>query len=64
MPVLDGAEMTRRLKTKYPDLPVVLITGSVIVPEAELEGAGFDAVIHKPFELRTIARAIDRLFPL
>ena len=63
MPVLDGAEMTRRLKTRYPDLPVVLITGSVILTEAELEGPGFDTVIHKPFELQTIAKAIDRLFP-
>lgn len=63
MPVLDGAEMTRRVKARYPDLPVVLITGSVVVTDVELERAGFDAVIHKPFELQTIAEAIDRIFP-
>jgi CheY-like chemotaxis protein len=63
MPVMDGAEMTERLKTRHPNLPVVLITGSVVVTDSEVERAGFDAVVQKPFELTTIAASIARFFP-
>jgi len=63
MPKMDGAEMSKRVKVKYSNLPVILITGSVLVTEYELESAGFDAVVHKPFELTTIAKSIRRFFP-
>lgn len=63
MPQMDGAEMTRRLKAEYPNLPVVLITGSVVWTDSELESAGFDAVVFKPFELTTIANSIRSFFP-
>jgi len=63
MPKLNGAEMTKRIKTQYPHLPVVLVTGSVTLTDAEFESAGFDAVVHKPFELKTIADIIHRFHP-
>jgi len=63
MPKMDGAEMTKRIKARYQDLPVVLVTGSVVVTDSELESAGFDAVVQKPFELKTIADSIARFFP-
>ncbi len=63
MPVMDGVEMTRRIKTGNPNLPVVLITGSVVLTDSEVERAGFDAVVSKPFELKTIAKNIARFFP-
>ena len=63
MPKMDGAEMTKRVKETYSNLPVILITGSVLVTDFELESAGFDAVVHKPFELTTIAKSIERFFP-
>jgi len=63
MPKMDGAEMTKRIKARYQDLPVVLVTGSVVVTDSELESAGFDAVVQKPFELKTIADSIVRFFP-
>jgi CheY-like chemotaxis protein len=62
MPVMDGVEMAKRIKAKYPNLPVVLITGSVIVADAALELGGFDAVVQKPFELKAIEESIDRFF--
>ena len=63
LPKLNGVEMTERIKTEYPNVPVVLITGSVMVQHTEFESAGFDAVIHKPFEFQTIVDTIDRFFP-
>ena len=63
MPVMDGVEMAKRIKAEYPDLPVVLITGSVAVSGLDIECANFDAVMQKPFELKAIAESIDRFFP-
>jgi CheY-like chemotaxis protein len=60
---MDGAEMTKRIKARYLDLPVVLVTGSVVVTDSELKSAGFDAVVHKPFELKIIADSIARFYP-
>jgi CheY-like chemotaxis protein len=63
MPIMDGVEMAKRIKAKHPNLPVVLITGSVGVEDSELELGGFDAVVQKPFELKAIGESIDRFFP-
>lgn len=63
MPKMDGAQMTKRIKARYQDLPVVLVTGSVVVTDFELESAGFDAVVRKPFELKVIADCITRFYP-
>jgi CheY-like chemotaxis protein len=63
MPVMDGVELLNRLKEFHPPIPVVLITGSVVGEDAELESAGFDSVVIKPFELKTIATCIQQFFP-
>jgi two-component system NtrC family response regulator len=60
MPVMDGEEMAGKIKTIFPNLPVVLVSGSVLPSEAELRAAGFDAVVHKPFEIKMIAECIER----
>ena len=41
MPIMDGLEMTKIIKAKYPKLPVVLITGSVVVTDSELQRGSF-----------------------
>ena len=63
MPRMDGLEMTEQIKAEYPSLPVVLITGSVVLTDSDIERAGFDAVVQKPFELSAIADSIERFFP-
>ena len=63
MPVMDGVQMAKRIKAEHPNLPVILITGSVGVTDSELDLGGFDAVVQKPFELKAIAESIDRFFP-
>ena len=38
-------------------------TFSVVMTDSALESAGFDAVVHKPFELKIIADSIARFYP-
>ena len=63
MPVMNGAEVLRALKDLRPTIPVVLITGSIVEEELGAERTGFDAVVSKPFELKTIAACIQQFFP-
>jgi len=63
MPVMDGAEMLKGLKDLRPTIPVVLITGSIVEEDLGSERTGFDAVVSKPFELKTIAACIHQFFP-
>ena len=63
MPKMNGAVLWFCLLARYQDLPVVLVTGSVVVTDSELESAGFDAVVHKPFELKIIADSIAHFYP-
>ena len=63
MPVMDGVAMVERIKAQNPNLPVVLITGSVGVTDSDLKRARFDAMVHKPFELKSITECIERFFP-
>ena len=63
MPNMDGVEMAKAIKIKHPNMPVILITGSVGVTDSELKFGGFDAVVQKPFELMAIAENISLFFP-
>jgi CheY-like chemotaxis protein len=63
MPVMDGVAMLRAIKELRSTMPVVLITGSIMEEELGSERAGFDAVVSKPFELKTIAACIQQFFP-
>jgi len=63
MPNMDGVEMAKAMKLKHPNMPVVLITGSVGATDFELKFGGFDAVVQKPFELIAIGRNIALFFP-
>jgi len=64
MPRMDGAETFRRLKERYPDVPVILVSG---YDEQEatrtLAGTGLAGFLHKPFGrtalLESIRRALD-----
>ena len=38
-------------------------TSLVVMTDSELESAGFDSVVHKPFELKIIADSIARFHP-
>jgi len=59
---LDGIEFCRRVASSHPDLPVIVITafGSMDSAIAALRAGAVD-FIPKPFELETLAAAIERV---
>ena len=59
MPVLNGAELCRRLKTRagLPVIPVILM--SAAGPGAA-DGTGADAFIAKPFDLSEMEALVER----
>jgi response regulator RpfG family c-di-GMP phosphodiesterase len=62
MPGMDGIELTGKLKSepRTKDIPVVLLTGSV-GEETDLETAGADAVMRKPFGPLELLSLVERL---
>jgi ribonuclease P protein subunit RPR2 len=62
MPGMDGTEFCRRLKAdeRYSDIPVILLTGSG-GDDSDLEGAGADAVMRKPFGPLELLSLVERL---
>lgn len=64
MPVMDGFEVTRRLKSEFHTchIPIVLLTAHSS-PEHQLEGieSGADAYITKPFSLKYLVKRVMKL---
>jgi PAS domain S-box-containing protein len=60
MPGLSGLELAQRLRKERPDLPVVLMTGQVEVPDDDLERAG-SVLVRKPVSLRRLNEVICAL---
>lgn len=59
MPGVNGWAVVRAVKTRHPDMPVVLITGwSIDVVEAAREHALVDLVLPKPFDRRSLTAAV------
>jgi DNA-binding NtrC family response regulator len=62
MPALTGPQFAVACQHLRPDLPVLLVTGWLEVPEAEHAPApGPLAVLHKPFSLQELDRALWHL---
>jgi CheY-like chemotaxis protein len=65
MPVMDGWELGRRLRERWPNLPLLYISGY----DAELSAATRrtgprQALLRKPFELDDLIREVGRLLEL
>ena len=60
MPGMDGIALTKEVKQRHPDLPVVLITGFLPDCEAGLQADGF---LRKPFRVENIIRLLESLIP-
>ncbi len=63
MPVLDGHEATRRIRTtlELTQLPIIALTAGALVSERQrATAAGMDDFITKPFEVRSLVRTIRR----
>lgn len=62
MPVLNSAELCRRLKARTGAQPILGILMSAAGPRAA-DGTGADAFIAKPFDLDEIEALVDRWSP-
>lgn len=65
MPGIDGQEVLKRIKGKYPNMKVVIMTGYSLkdkITQCLQEGAA--TCIYKPFTLDEIEKVVQDLFPL
>lgn len=61
MPGMDGIEVLRRIRTRLPHLPVIILTGWASDTQIdEARRLGVTDVISKPVALRNLTRALAR----
>ena len=69
MPELDGFEATRRIReferrTDRPRTPIIAVTAHVVGGAAEAwREAGVDAILHKPFTLKSLSERLASIAP-
>ena len=61
MPQISGMGLISIIKKKFPDIPVIAITGWGEYPEAFATESQADKVLSKPFELSELDKAINEL---
>jgi len=62
MPVKNGIDFMHEIKSKYPDLPVVIITGYPLAyPPKIASTEGADGYIAKPFRINQIEKILIKL---
>lgn len=61
MPGTNGAQLISQARAKWPDMPIVAITGSFLVDSAGARSVGADAVVAKPFRPSQLKEVIERL---
>ena len=64
MPTLPGAEVLEAVKTRHPEVPVIVLTAELgAVPRSEANALGADAFLTKPFSPLELLDSIERLLP-
>ncbi|MFN3422742.1 MAG: response regulator, partial [Armatimonadota bacterium] len=54
MPVMNGIELAKRVREKFPNLPIVLMTGwGDFIPHQEIQELGIFTVLQKPIAMQT-----------
>jgi CheY-like chemotaxis protein len=65
MPVMDGLELARRLRERWPGLPVLYISGyDVELSSGSRRGGIRQSLLRKPFDLDELLREVTRLLGL
>ena len=57
MPEMDGRTLLTHLRDKYPDLPVLGLSGMVEIDE--IENFGFDGFVEKPIQLEAFRKLVE-----
>lgn len=61
MPVMDGFEATKVIKSKHPSLPVIALTANVFdIDRQNAEAAGCDDFVAKPINREKFLATIER----
>lgn len=66
MPKITGIDLTRRVREIYSgsELPVIMVTTQNESQDTEAAmAAGVNAILHKPFNARTLGEAMEKLLP-
>ena len=63
MPSISGVTLIEAIKKKYPDTPIIAITGWGHHPKALATDAKADLVLDKPFEMEELNRALEKFLP-
>ncbi|MFN4179987.1 MAG: GAF domain-containing protein, partial [Armatimonadota bacterium] len=54
MPVMNGIELAKRVREKFPNLPIILMTGwGDFIPHQEIQELGIFTVLQKPIAMQT-----------
>ena len=62
MPVMNGWEVAKWIKSKNPNMPVALITGwGTDLDKKKIEESGVNVILTKPFQVDEVLAAVDRL---
>lgn len=66
MPVVNGIELVREIRTRYPDLPIVLMSGASAEWRSELEREGFDdlPLLMKPVSVAQLVEVVTGVLGL
>jgi len=63
MPGMDGLTLMSEIKTRYPGLPVVLITGFSVSEARKIAlNKGADAFVAKPFRMKELKDVIESFY--
>jgi two-component system, OmpR family, response regulator len=64
MPRMTGIELAERLRGLIPGLPLILLTGSIMVPDlVRLQALQPCRIMQKPFRLPELRNTIESFFP-
>ena len=61
MPVMDGWELSHRLRERWPDLPILFISGYDIELAQGAKRRGSGAFLRKPFDPDELLKQVARL---
>ncbi len=60
MPVMNGLELSRRMRTSAPALKIFLATGGGFFREEFARKAGFSGLLNKPFPMGTLRNTLSK----